>query len=199
MSNPQTVLEFIKDTADTATFNNRTTDRKGSWLQTYTGIQFWPIDPRPGEIDIRDIAHSLANTCRYNGHCTRFYSVAEHCVLMAGFASPENQLAALLHDAAEAYIADVPRPLKVYLLGFQEIEHRIEECIAEKFGVRYPWHPEIKELDERILADEKEQLMAPEPADWCLRLPPLNVHIEGFDPDEAEALFLATYNRLRRR
>ena len=53
---------------------------RGSWAQTFTGRQFFPLDPDPQDIDIVDIAHSLAMQCRYNGHTDRFYSVAEHCV-----------------------------------------------------------------------------------------------------------------------
>ena len=73
--------------------------RKGNWMQTFTGRQFWPADPRADEIDIRDIAHALSMQCRYAGHCTQFYSVAEHCVLLAN-AIPEQKLWALLHDAS---------------------------------------------------------------------------------------------------
>ena len=82
--------------------------RNGSWLQTYTGIQFWPLDPRPEEIDIQDIAHALSLLCRFNGHCQRFYSVAEHSVHVSTILAPEFGLWGLLHDAAEAYLSDIP-------------------------------------------------------------------------------------------
>lgn len=170
--------------------------RRGDWMQTYTGIQFWPLDPRADEICIEDIAHSLAHQCRYNGHCQRFYSVAEHSAIMASFAKPEHKLAALLHDAAEAYLCDIPRPLKKYLHGYREIEERLERTIAAKFGAPYPWPQEVHELDERMLADELEQIMAPPPADWNLRYPELSVHLPGFEPEVAEHVFLKVFRMI---
>jgi hypothetical protein len=170
--------------------------RRGDWMQTYSGLQFWPLDPRVDEIAIEDIAHALANTCRYNGHCGVFYSVAEHCVILSGFASRENKLAALLHDAAEAYTADIPRPLKRYLDGYRLIEERIERAIAAKFGVKYPWAYEIHELDERILGDERDQIMAKPPADWGLSRPPLNAYLPCWDPTTAKHVFLHTFRAL---
>ncbi len=169
--------------------------RKGDWMQTYTGRQFWPLDPRPEDIDIHDIAHALANLCRYNGHCTRFYSVAEHSVIVAGRASPENKIAALLHDAAEAYLCDLPRPVKRSVDGYAEAEERVERAIAEKFGVTYPWPPEVKDLDNRILHDEKAQLMRPAPAEWNLPGAPLGVVVQGYAPKAAEAVFLMEFRR----
>jgi uncharacterized protein len=143
--------------------------RKGDWIQTFTGKQFWPLDPRAEDVDIVDIAHSLSMQCRYNGHCREFYSVAEHCFRMSFRVRPENALAALLHDAAEAYLSDVPRPIKPQLAGYKEMEHAIEKVVAEKFGVQYPWPDEIHNADERLLADEMEALMAPPPVPWNLR------------------------------
>lgn len=171
--------------------------RHGDWIQTFTGKQFWPLDPRPEDIDVRDIAHALANTCRFNGHCLGFYSVAEHSVLVSRHASPEYRLAALLHDAAEAYLADIPRPLKPYLSGYHEIERRLEECIAEKFDLPHPWPEEVKELDSRILADEAERLMGAPPADWHLPLLKLGVRFPFWKPMDAELEFLREFGRCR--
>jgi hypothetical protein len=170
--------------------------RRGDWMQTFSGIQFWPLDPRLDEICIEDIAHSLAYQCRYNGHCGTFYSVAEHSVILAGYAKPEHKLAALLHDAAEAYICDVPRPVKKYLQGFREIEERLERLIAMKFGAPYPWPLEVHVLDESILADERDQLMATPPADWKLRYPPLNAHLPCWEPDTAKLVFLNCFRMI---
>lgn len=86
--------------------------RRGDWLQTHTGVHFYPLDPRPEEIDITDIAHSLALQCRWAGHVKQHYSVAEHCVRVSRIVPKEDALWALLHDAAEAYLIDLPRPLK---------------------------------------------------------------------------------------
>lgn len=84
--------------------------RRGDWMQTYTGRQFWPLDPLPEDVFIEDIAHALSMQCRYAGHVTRFYSVAEHSVLIARCAPPEAKLYALLgaSDAFEQFINNTP-------------------------------------------------------------------------------------------
>src|SRR5689334_2642685 len=110
---------------------------RGDWMQTFTGRRFYPLSPRPGEIDPADIAHALSLLCRYGGHVDRFYSVAEHCVLMSQAVAPEDALAALLHDATEAYVVDVPRPLKRQLAGYREIEEQVWFAIAYRFRLDY--------------------------------------------------------------
>jgi hypothetical protein len=91
--------------------------RLGNWMQTQFGNQFWPLDPRPEDFDIKEIASALGKACRYAGHCFGFYSVAEHSVLVSQIVPPEFALTALMHDATEAYLVDIPRPLKPYLTG----------------------------------------------------------------------------------
>jgi hypothetical protein len=169
--------------------------RNGDWMQTYSGRQFWPVDPHPDDIDILDIAHALSMQCRYGGHSKRFYSVAEHSTIMARVATVARR-AALLHDASEAYLVDIPRPIKPYLANYKELERRLNECIAKKFGVAYPWPQEVIDLDNRILADEQKQLMGPPPADWCLTLPPLGVKIVGLEPTLAKREFMEKFNEL---
>ena len=96
--------------------------RVGDWIQTFSGGCFWPLDPRSSEVDIHDIAQSLAMTPRYRGHTVRFYSVAEHSVLVSRAVPPEYALWGLLHDAAEAYTADIPSPLKRSIAEWPTIE-----------------------------------------------------------------------------
>jgi hypothetical protein len=173
-------------------------DRVGGWIETYTGRQFWPLDPRVEDIDIEDIAHALAMKCRYGGHTKWFYSVAQHSVLVAENVAPENRLAALLHDASEAYLADVPRPVKPYLEGYGKIEAAIDTVIAEKFGVVFPWAEEIKTVDHRILADERAALMAPmavSAEQWGAGLEPLRVPIYPWNPEHAESQFRWVFMR----
>lgn len=105
--------------------------RSGDWIQTATGGQFWPMDPQPDEIDINDIAHALAMLCRFGGHCLRFYSVAEHSVLLSHAVPPEHALWALLHDATEGYLVDMPRPIKAFLPGYKEAEAGIVRAVIE--------------------------------------------------------------------
>lgn len=171
------------------------TDR-GNWMQTYTGRQFCPMDPRPDEIDIRDIAHALSMQCRYAGHVKRFYSVAEHCVLLSHVVPPGMRLEALMHDAAEAYLVDVPRPVKTSLPRYAEAERRIETVIAAKFGLSYPWPEIVMQMDTRILTDERRQLMAEPLVSWSTDGEPLGVRCIGFAPMKAESDFLARFTEL---
>lgn len=161
--------------------------RRGDWMQTFTGRQFWPLDPSPEEIDPADIAHALSLLCRYGGHVDRFYSVAEHCVLMSEWVIPERALAALLHDATEAYVVDVPRPLKRQLPGYREIEAVVWAAICVRFAVDPALPAEVKEADDRILLTERNALM-PRAGIWeqDAILDPLPVVITGWSPAEAE-------------
>jgi 5'-deoxynucleotidase YfbR-like HD superfamily hydrolase len=111
--------------------------RFGDWIQTYTGRVFWPLDPDPSEICIEDIAHSLSLQCRFLGHCKTFYSVLEHSCHVAHLVPAAYTVHGLLHDAAEAYVGDMPRPLKSQpdFATFRQIERRIQERIAKAFGI----------------------------------------------------------------
>lgn len=169
-----------------------------AWIQTFTGRQFWPLNPRPEDVDLLDIAHALAMKCRYSGHTKRFYSVAEHSVHVSRHVPAEHALAALLHDAGEAYLPDVPRPIKPQMPGFKQIEERIDRAIATRFGCAFPWPESVHRADIAILADEKAALMGPEPAPWHLPYPPLGVKIECWDPEEAKWRFAVRFFNIQR-
>ena len=168
--------------------------RRGDWMQTFTGRMFWPLDPRADEIEIEDIAHALSMQCRYAGHCTRFYSVAEHCVLLAGAVEEHHALWALLHDASEAYLVDVPRPVKPFLTGYRFAEAHVMAAVAERFGLG-PMPEEVKDADNRILEDERQQIMAPAPKAWNVG-PALGVTVHGWEPERAERAFLSLFRIL---
>lgn len=170
--------------------------RRGDWMQTASGRQFWPLDPRPSEIYLEDIAHSLAHQCRYAGHCREFYSVAQHSVLVSHAVPPEHALWGLLHDASEAYLVDVPRPVKPFLPGYREAEAAVMRAVCVRFGLPFEMPGTVKVADERVLADEKHQLMADGPCTWNLRYPPLGILIDPLPPAEAKALFLERFERL---
>ena len=167
---------------------------RGDWMQTYTGRTFYPADPRVEDIDPTDIAHALSLTCRYGGHVRKFYSVAEHCVLMS-FAVPQVAAApiwALLHDATEAYMGDVIRPLKTFMPEYRDMENRLMRVICERFGLRFncPW--QVVEADNRILLDERAALMSAPPRPWAVEnLEPLGVDVQGWLPVKAERRYLA--------
>lgn len=160
------------------------------WIQTYSGKAFVPMDPKARDVCLDDIAHALSMQCRYAGHCRRFYSVAEHCVLMSREVSVENQLWALMHDASEAYLVDVPRPLKPFLVGYKEIETKCMGVIAKRFGLKGDIPEEVKRADNAILRDECEQNMSTPPADWNLPPAGLGVTLQFWSPERAKAEFL---------
>ncbi len=177
------------------------TDRRGDWMQTFTGRQFWPLDPRPDEVEILDIAHALANLCRYGGHCRRFYSVAEHSVLLTRAVAPEYRLLALLHDASEAYLVDLPRPVKLSMPEYKAIEQVVMVAICERFGLALPGldaNRALGRFDRRILLDEQAQNMATPPVAWSATegLDPLGVTLRFWKPDEAEFWFLREFDVL---
>lgn len=174
-------------------------ERVGDWMQTYTGRAFYPLDPRPEDIDIRDIAHSLSLTCRYAGHVNRFYSVAEHCVLMSMAVHESVAFDALMHDAAEAYVGDMVRPLKQNLPEYKHAEELVMLAIRSKFGMQ-PFTPhDVKEADTRILLDERAALMNMPPMPWHKNVEgkrPLGVKPTGWDPRVAEMRFLGRFRSL---
>lgn len=168
-------------------------DRKGDWMQTFTGQAFYPLDPRPEEVDPRDIAHALSMICRYGGHTNRFYSVAEHCVLMSYAVAPENALWALLHDATEAYVVDLIRPIKRFMPDYRVMEAGVALAICEHFGIPAECPAEVKEADSRILLDEREVMLSTPPQSWgsIEGVSPLGVSVAGWSPSEAEVEYWA--------
>lgn len=175
------------------TLENRGGDqgRKGLWIQTYTDRKYWPLDPRPEEVFIEDIAHALSNECRFGGHSKNFYSVAQHCVLVAVHTLPEFRAQALMHDASEAYLKDIPKPIKKYLKGYEELEQLNALVIGEAFGLELVTLPDaVHEQDDRALFTEKRDLRGPSPALWGGDVPPWDEKITAWSPEEAEAKFL---------
>ena len=170
-----------------------------SWIQTYSGKKFEPLAPALADIDIADIAHALSQLCRFNGHCRVFYSVAEHCVRASQIVAPELKLWALLHDAAEAYLADLPRPLKHQLAEYQAHEDRLLRSIAQRFELAWPIPAAVFEADDRMLATEARDLMAPPPAPWGLTALPLDDKIVPWTSLEAERAYLGAFEKLRER
>lgn len=172
------------------------------WMETLYGHYFYPSDPSANVYDIRDIAGALSKQCRYGGHCTKFYSVAEHCVHIAYNAPREVALEGLMHDASEAYLVDVPRAVKRFLSDYKPLERQIETEIARKFGLLYnpdadgwAWPEAIQKLDERILHNEKAQLMAASTKDWSIPHEPIaDLRLPCWSPEIANARFLEAFH-----
>ena len=168
-----------------------------SWIQTFSGRKFEPLAPVVDSIDIVDIAHALSQLCRFNGHCRVFYSVAEHCVRAAQIVAPELRLWALLHDAAEAYLADLPRPLKHQLAEYQVHEDRLLQCIAQRFDLPWPIPAAVFDADDQMLATEARDLMAPPAAPWGLTASPLDEKIVPWTSLKAERAYLEAFETYR--
>jgi len=141
-------------------------ERIGNWMQTVGGRAFYPLDPRPEDIDIEDIAHALSLVCRFGGHCSTFYSVAEHSVrvsmaIVEAGGTRTEAFAGLMHDAAEAYLGDMIWPLKQApsVAGYKAIEHRVQSVIFAKFGLPDELPPIVKRFDLVLLSTEKRDLM----------------------------------------
>lgn len=127
---------------------------------TFSGIRVDPFDLKPEHVRIEDIAHSLSMQCRFTGHVREFYSVAEHSVRCSWMVPKEHRLWALLHDAAEAYCADMIRPIK-NAPGFEPykaMEAAIERVIVQVFELPMPRPACIKVADERMLLTERRDL-----------------------------------------
>ena len=173
-------------------------------IVTYTGKVFDLLNPRPEMVCIEDIAHALANICRYTGHTLQFYSVAQHCVLMAQADLPGDPLVRLLHDSAEAYIGDMSRPWKQNLLVHnfgrlvKEHEEIILYTISEALRFRIYNTPDIKEADNRMMVTEIRDLMCPNSEfDPIVKsYKPLPDVIKPWDAWTAEGKFLNMYHVL---
>jgi len=174
---------------------NTTETRRGGWIQTNSGGKFWPLDPCPLDFNINDIAHALSNTCRYNGHCVEFYSVAEHSYLIAEKMMEDGCegyeiMWGLLHDAAESYISDVPKPIKAELGNYKDIEINIEKAMAVRYNLPWPMPHIVKVYDNKILLTEQNELMR----GWNhLKENALDVPIQCHEPSMAKRLFLETF------
>ena len=167
-------------------------------ISTYLGNRFYPTEGRIEKIDIEDIAHGLAYQCRFNGQTHQFYSVAQHSLMVAALVPAPYQRAALLHDAAEAYLDDMVKPLKVLLPAFAEIEDRVTQLIAAHFGLDFSDYAPIKHADMRALATEKRDLMphSSEPWSYLAGFTPLPDTIQPLSPNEAKQQFLQQWLRL---
>src|SRR3712207_1626128 len=176
----------------------------GPYIQTVSGRRVNPFDADPEDIDPADIARALANLCRFGGHCRAFYSVAQHSAIVCDLleergATPDELMAALLHDAAEAYLGDLPHPLKHRSeLGaaFRVAEKRLEAVIVERFALPDP-ADRIKPLDRALLAVER-RTFSEETWHWpeLDGAEPLNIEIDPWDPARAAREFTSRYERL---
>ncbi len=187
-------------------------DTSKSAMETYTGKMFDVFDPDPNEIDIFDIAHHLALMTRFNGGCKWHYSIAQHSILCADRAKdyhyqrPSEEklaLALLMHDAAEAYVGDIVRPIKRSLTDFTVIENGVMDAINTRFDLPRVaeirgYKKAVKEVDDRMLVTEKLQLMSPK-VRWAIEdiFEPYELELEQWQPQVAELVFLCRFSQYR--
>lgn len=159
------------------------------------------LNPIISFTDITAIAHSLSQLCRFTGHTSRFYSVAQHSMLVAGNCPALYLLEGLLHDAAEAFIGDVATPFKECIREqYSPVEERLNRRLAETFDLSYPWPESVRKADLSALRLEREQLLPPR-GEWdCLKGVPLPSGsyggygaCESMDSAKAESLFLDAF------
>lgn len=172
-----------------------------NWVETRSGKRVSVNNPSPDQFDIKDIAYALSNTCRFNGHCAGFYSVAEHSVAVALRLPQHLRLAGLLHDASEAYLGDVPSPIKQFLGDYKAIEQVFEAAIANKFDLELTandWQM-VKEADLDALYTEAHYLIESRGADWAYFQGPRKFEVNRrlapvcLPPVEAYKLFMGLY------
>ena len=176
----------------------------GPYLQTVSGRRVNPFDPDPEQLDIEDIARALANLCRFGGHSRVFYSVAQHSVIVSELVEQrggdaEDVFAALMHDASEASLGDMPHPIKHRSpLGaaFKAAEGHLEEVIRERFAIK-PDVPEIKRADRALLATER-RVFSGESWHWpeLDGVEPLELELSAWAPEEAARAFRERFAEL---
>lgn len=170
----------------------------GYSIETFSGRFVDITDIKPEDISIMDIAHSLSLQCRFNGHCSRFLSVAEHCYHVSKVIAPEMAFIGLLHDASESYLCDIPRPLKPLLDNYYEIEKVVQDAIYTKYGIGLFDHDELKTADNTILKAEASILVSSGGKQWNMENVPWYdpLMIQFWTPEEAKRKFIERFAEL---
>lgn len=177
--------------------------RVGNWMQTFSGGAYWPEDPRPEDVRIADIAHHLSMICRFTGAVKRFYSVAEHSVHVSHLVPRADALAGLMHDATEAYLTDVNKPVKSSpeMQGYRELEALNWFVISRKFELPSVLPQCVHDADVAMYLAEHDMLMRPPPfpdhsMGFATSIVPPRSWVAGWSPEHAEENFLRRFAEL---
>lgn len=168
----------------------------GPTILLASGNYFDFENPEGSVYTIHDIANGLAHICRFTGQCHTFYSVAEHSVHCSRLVPPEDAFAALMHDASEAMMGDVSRPLKSLLPEYKRIEKRVEAAILGHFGLPESLPPSVKKADMQMLAVEQKQCMSNSDKWPGIEIDGPEPVIQFLHPERAYAAFMARFNEL---
>lgn len=179
-----------------------------AWMQTIDGNKVSLTEPRKEDIVFSEVAHALSHLCRYAGHTKVFYSVAQHCCLVASLVPLELRLYGLLHDAHEAYIGDITTPVKEALgsaadMALRTIESKLQKAIHEAAGLVWPPHPTVlgvvKYADLVALQTERRDLLAPPPQSWGRDLHLIQPNRNAIVPwtsTDSERIFRREFNNM---
>lgn len=172
-----------------------------AWMQTYPGrVVFEPLNPRHDQLAIEDIAHALGMICRFGGHTVDYYSVAEHSVHVSHVCDPQEALAGLLHDAAEAYLGDMIRPMKhtPAMAHYREAEDWLLGMILAREGLSTELPASVLYADNAVLAAERDcpTVVGGAVAPWAELPPPARIRIRNWSPASAKACWLRRYREL---
>jgi uncharacterized protein len=170
---------------------------RGRYISTYSGGRFFIDEINLEDIPMYDIAHALSMNCRFNGHLGKFYSVAEHSVIVSYLVPEEDALWGLLHDISEAFVPDIPRPFKALISGFKEYEARIQEKMVKLYDLAPEMPESVKHIDMNIVADEAAALFE-SPPDWVEAYESVaeGVTFQGLSPALARCSFMARFAKL---
>jgi len=156
-------------------------------IRTVSGVYVNVFEPKPEMFNIEDIAHALSHQCRFGGHLPVFFSVAEHCINCDKIIHTPHRFDALMHDCSEAYLLDIPKPIKDKILDYLIIEDNLMKVLSAKFGFNYPLSDEVKKVDKAMLEWEWQFIM----------LEHKNFHLPTFSPAEAKQKFIELFKLLK--
>lgn len=171
-----------------------------TYIRTFTGKKFDYLAATAADIDIEDIATALSNVCRFNGHLPEFYSVAQHSVMCSKIVPVEFAFEALMHDAPEAYVQDLPSPLKALLPDYRRFEMLVDELIRDKFGLPQVHSSVVKHADLTMLATERRDLDIDDGTVWAVLkgIPATDlIQVNPLRPGQAYALFMNRFHELQ--
>ncbi len=176
-----------------------TSRRMHPTIQTSSGHYVNLKSPEKSYFCVEDIAHALSNLCRFNGHCLKFYSVAQHSVYVSRVVPEEMAMDALFHDAVEAYMGDMTSPLKALLPEYRRMEKLMEAALRKSLKLSPTLHPAIKEADLRMLATEQLTLMPRLTTPWEITkgVRPYTMQIIPSRPGAAFAAFMGRYAEIK--